>query len=269
MLRSLIVPIYMPAFVATLALALVIPVLPTYMKHDLLADEAAIGTVISMQGLGSFLSGALNGMLISRMGERNGMISGSALRAFAYGVCAVVATATFSGSLDEYGSDQANDPAVDSWLLGWSTVLAAARFGSGVGMSLFQISRQSWVAATVPKHRRGRANGLIGGVGRLAQTLGPAMGGIIVHVSGAPAAFSTQTALGLLVIGMIAVGVPRGGPAGSTSGGVSANRGAGTTRASDGGVASEGGDGGVDGGASCLPAWMWSLVRVAPVRFSF
>ena len=95
------------------------------------------------------------------------------------------------------------------------------------------------------------------------------MGGIIVHVSGAPAAFSTQTALGLLVIGMIAVGVPRGGPAGSTSGGVSANRGAGTTRASDGGVASEGGDGGVDGGASCLPAWMWSLVRVAPVGFSF
>ena len=191
-LRKLVVPIYLPACLATLAQTLVLPVLPLYMDNTLLASDATIGAVSSMQGLGAFLASGFSGVLISRIGERAGMMSGGMLRCVAYCV-------SFVATLG-------NDPA-------WSTaMLYAARFGTGVGMSCFQVARQSWMAMAVPSQHRGRANGLIGGCARVASTIGPALGGMLTNVFGVPFAFSTQLCLGCVAVAVITCAVPREQP---------------------------------------------------------
>jgi MFS family permease len=186
----LVLPVYLPAFLATLAQKLVVAALPLYVKDELAGDDAAVGAVVSMQGLGAFTTAALAGYTISFIGDRIGMIGGAAIACIAFALCYLVAEL----------------PVADLSML----LLACACFGSGIGKSAFEVARNSYMASSVPKELRGRANGLIGGCARVASMLGPALGGLAVHHGGASAAFMAQTLVGAATVAMLIVGMPRG-----------------------------------------------------------
>ena len=59
--------------------------------------------------------------------------------------------------------------------------LFVARFFNGIGKSLFQVSRQSYIAGAVPNHHRGRVNALIGGVSRISNIVAPLIGGAMAE----------------------------------------------------------------------------------------
>ena len=194
-LCPLILPIYIPAFLATLAQSLVIAVLPLFVKDGLGGDDAAVGAVTSMQGLGAFMTAGLSGYAIARVGDRSGMILGAIVRCVAYVACLVVTLL----------------PNVEPSMA--MTLMACARFATGIGMSAFQVARNSFMAMNVPKALRGRANGLIGGCARVSQTIGPAIGGIVVHAGRGPsAAFIAQNLVGVVNVALLVIGVPRAHP---------------------------------------------------------
>ena len=196
-MRRLIVPIYVPAFLAALAQKLVIAVLPLYIKNDLGGDDSAIGTIMSMQGLGAFTTAAVAGYVIALVGDRCGMIGGSVVACTAYFACFLIAML----------------PVMDSSM----ALLACSYFGTGIGKSSFEVARNSYMAFNVPKALRGRANGLIGGCARVASMLGPALGGVAVHAFGADAAaFLIQSGVGLMAVAVLVVGLPPAATASST-----------------------------------------------------
>eukprot|EP00966_Prymnesium_polylepis_P162746 3761456-Prymnesium_polylepis.1 len=65
----------------------------------------------------------------------------------------------------------------------------------GSGRSLFQVARQSLIAARVPNELRGTASSSIGGAMRVAGVAGPLVGGAIVEAFNVAAAFWVQAAL--------------------------------------------------------------------------
>ena len=71
--------IYMPTFVETISMGLIVPVLPLYCRK-LGADDTLIGVVVSMHGLGALCTGAIAGAIIGRVGERTGMLGGTSMR---------------------------------------------------------------------------------------------------------------------------------------------------------------------------------------------
>ena len=124
-MRRLVVPVYVPAFLATLAQKLVIAVLPLYVKDVLRGDDAAVGAITSMQGLGAFTTAALAGIVIARVGDRAGMIMGAAVACAAYLACMLV---TMRPS--EHGS----------MVHGSMALLACACFATGIGKSAFEVA---------------------------------------------------------------------------------------------------------------------------------
>ena len=194
-LAFLILPIYLPALLAVLAQAIVISVLPIFVQDDLSGDDAATGTIVSMQGLGAFMTAGFAGFVIARVGDRCGMLVGAGLRSAAYvasWLVTLLPTSTDGGAA--------------------MLLLGCARFGTGMGMSTFQVARNSWVNGAVPKTLRGRANGLIGGCARVSNTIGPAVGGVLDQYAGAPLAFFGQVLLGIVNVVVLSFCVPRSSP---------------------------------------------------------
>ena len=255
-LGRLFMPIYAPAFLATLAQTIALAVLPLYLL-DVGASTATVGAVVSMEGLGSFLSAGGAGFYISRVGERNGMVSGSLLRCVGYALCVVAGTSH------------------EAWTI---TTLYMARFASGVGTACFQIARQSWVAAAVRKEHRGRVNALIGGCTRIASSVAPAVGGMAAHARGASFAFGIQLAVGLLTVLNVALGIPMPvtaatGHADGAEQPLPAVVGEDTSGAE---VCLTAKPSAASRVRQCfmirckrLPSWFWPLIAIAPIGFSF
>ena len=188
-MRHLVVPVYAPAFLATLAQKVVIAALPLYVKDGLQGDDAAVGAITSMQGLGAFATAALAGYLISLVGDRCGMIAGAIASCLAYFACLLVTTL----------------PTTQAAM----ALLACACFATGIGKATFEVARNSYMACNVPKSLRGRANGLIGGCARVASMVGPALGGLVMHYHGSDgsAVFVAQVLIGAAAVGLLVIGV--------------------------------------------------------------
>ena len=277
-LRHLALPLYLPSFATAIAQSLVVSVLPLFVKSSLGADVATVGIVVGMQGIGSPLSGIPAGLVVDRLGERCGLLIGSAVCCTSYAACAAVAIAFAPGSGSEAGRHAARAGAV--------SLLAMARFLTGLGLGTFQVSRTGWVKEAVPKGLRGRANSLIGGCARLANVIGPAVGGAAASMAGGAAAFLLQTVLGMAIVGLLLAVVPRhprpqrqaSGPSnGAASDGVKWSVGIGKERQEEAArLQEEAAEGGASApaaasapaGCAC-PPWLCALLAVAPIGFSF
>eukprot|EP00908_Phaeocystis_cordata_P017972 Transcript_29349.p1 GENE.Transcript_29349~~Transcript_29349.p1 ORF type:complete len:290 (+),score=92.92 Transcript_29349:22-870(+) len=163
-LRGLVLPIYIPAVTLGVGNKLIMPVLPLFARY-LGAPDATVGAVQGAEGLGSICAGVAVGVLAGVVGERNAQVLG----------CATMSLAAAGAALT---------PGVG--------LLFAARLLSGVGLSAFQVARQSYLAAAAPKPVRGRASSLVGGAIRMSAILGPAAGGLIAEFGGVRAAFWAQ-----------------------------------------------------------------------------
>jgi MFS family permease len=86
--------------------------------------------------------------------------------------------------------------------------LVAARILQGAGASLVTANGTAIVTAAFPAAMRGRALGSIGAVVGTGLTVGPALGGWILEVSGWPAIFLVNVPIGILAIALAARFVP-------------------------------------------------------------
>ncbi len=149
--NPLIVPVYVPTFLMSLAAGIITPVLPIYLR-SFGAGYGMVGLVLSGQAIGMLVSDLPNGMVLRRLGQRRAMIAGMGL---------IV---------------------LSTLVLYWTqTALQVLffQFVSGVGLSIFSIARHDYLADKTEVIGRGRAIALFGGINRIGRFSGPAIGGLV------------------------------------------------------------------------------------------
>ena len=167
MLLALLLPIYVPAGLTTTANTLLVPFLPVWLR-GLGAPDAMVGAFFSFQGLGATVAGPPSGIAVASIGLKTSMISALCTVAVICALCAVV-----------------------EWI--WLLLLLRALLGAS--LSLYQVSRQTHIAATVPNRMRGTASSMLGGSMRIVSVVGPLLGGGIVASISVSAAFWLQALL--------------------------------------------------------------------------
>ncbi|MFC1996714.1 MFS transporter [Chloroflexota bacterium] len=149
--HPLILPVYLPTFLISLAGGILIPVLPLYLR-EFDVGYGLVGLVLAGQALGMLIADIPSGMVMRRLGQRRAMIVG-------LGFVALSTLALF-----------------------WARSVPEAllyRILSGVGFSIFGVSRHAYIAESAVIGVRGRAVALFGGVNRIGRFSGPAIGGMI------------------------------------------------------------------------------------------
>jgi MFS family permease len=138
------------------SMSLLIPVLPLYAKSFNI-PYSLVGLMLSGDGIGMLIGDIPTGTILRRFGLKQTMLAGIAL----------VAVAT-SG-------------------LFWAPSIPIAmlfRILSGFGVSLYAVSRHTWISSSIPAESRGRAIALLGGVFRIGKFAGPVIGGLIAFAYG-------------------------------------------------------------------------------------
>lgn len=152
-LTRLVRPVYLPSVAAGVAVGMLVPVLPLYLRDNGLSFSST-STILAAAGLGSILGGLPSGALLVRLSERQ-------VLAAALVLMAVTAAA-----------------------LGWVTAtlaLLAFRLLFGMGLVGQRLAVQSLVTRTVDSGMRGRAMSYIGGSMRMALFVGPLFGGLLLN----------------------------------------------------------------------------------------
>jgi MFS family permease len=152
----LVLPLYLPSLIFAFSMSLLIPVLPLYAKSFNI-PYSLVGLMLSGDGIGMLIGDIPTGTILRRFGLKQTMLAGIAL----------VAVAT-SG-------------------LFWAPSIPIAmlfRILSGFGVSLYAVSRHTWISSSIPAESRGRAIALLGGVFRIGKFAGPVIGGLIASAYG-------------------------------------------------------------------------------------
>lgn len=172
-LRRLVAPVYLPIVAGTFGLALLVPVLPLYLKEIGLSLRM-VSIVLAGVGLGASLGGLPAGALIARLGERRVM----------FGAIFMIA-----GTSAMLGLTEA------------SIALVALRLGTGAANISLRLSRQTYITRRIAQGVRGRAMSTIGGSFRMSLFIGPLLGGFLADTLGFEATFAIAgavTALGVI-----------------------------------------------------------------------
>lgn len=152
-----------------------IPVLPPYAAARG-ASKTEVGLVVGLASIAAVATRFLSARALDRLGRRPFALGGLALFAAATAVLPLAAS------------------------LG---ALLALRAVQGVGWGLATTAIASLVADLAPAARRGEAIGIWGLAPTVAMALGPAAGGGLVRLGGAPAAFLGTAALFLVALGLV------------------------------------------------------------------
>ena len=169
-LRRLVRPVYLPSAAAGIAVGMLVPVLPLYLR-DNGSSFSAISTVLAAAGLGSILGGLPAGVLLARFSER---------RVLAGALVVMAVTAALLG------------------LVTTTLALVAFRLMFGIGTTGARLAVQSQVTRTVRPAVRGRAMAYIGGSMRSALFVGPLLGGVLLDWFGFAPTFVVCGALAAL-----------------------------------------------------------------------
>jgi len=155
-LRGLVIPVYLPWMTGGLGVAMLIPVLPIYLKDSGLSFTL-VSVVLAATGFGAMLGGLPTGALLARIGENRVM---------------VISLVLMGGATAALG--------VTTAVVG----LTVLRFVHGAGSVGLRLSRQTFVTRKVRADVRGRSLALMGGSARLATLVGPAVGGVLADQAG-------------------------------------------------------------------------------------
>lgn len=167
-LLQLIPSVIVPALVANIGRQLVTPVLPVFAKETLGLSHAAVGTLLSLEGFGGVVVNIPAGVMVGAFGSVSSSVVGTALQAIA----AVLAATS-----------------------GVPFQLFVSRFVSGTSLSVWNIARQYFISNTVRGKQRGKAMSLVGGSMRVAQVIGPLIGGLLADHMGIRTVFLAQAAV--------------------------------------------------------------------------
>lgn len=144
-LRSLGLPVYLPAWLFAIGQGAVVPIV-ALAARDLGASLPTAGLIVALQGVASLLFDLPAGSLVGRMGERRAMTAST-----------VVLGVALTGA------------ALTSSLL----VFAVCVFAIGCGQSVWVLARLSYVTNVMPNRLRGRALSTLGGIQRIGAFIGP------------------------------------------------------------------------------------------------
>ncbi|MBX3067417.1 MAG: MFS transporter [Microbacteriaceae bacterium] len=174
-LGSIVIPALLPALAFSIGEGAVIPIIPI-VAHNLGAQLAIAGLIAAMLSVGELIGDIPSGWVVSRIGERAGMIWSALL--------AIIALTVAYFSRNE-------------WLLGVAVLLI------GVSTAIFALARHAFLTSFVPIEFRARALSTLGGSFRLGLLIGPFVAAGVIHLTG-----TTETAF-LVHIGgcLVAIGL--------------------------------------------------------------
>jgi MFS family permease len=182
-LSSLVFSVYVPTILFSIGQGAVIPVIPLFAR-ELGASVAVAAFIAGLKGIGQLIGDMPAGIAVSRWGDKGAMVCGTAL----IGVTAI-------------GASLSPSPAV----LGLLVLIM------GIGWSFWQIARLAYVSETAPLEHRGRALSMTGGMNRIGNFIGPAIGGLLGEYAGLEAAFMLQAVMGLAAAAMMFIIVRESG----------------------------------------------------------
>jgi MFS family permease len=174
-LRGLVIPVYLPWMTGGLGVAMIIPVLPVYLKESGLSFTL-VSVVLAATGLGAMMGGLPSGALLGRFGENRVM---------------VLSLVLMGGATAGLG--------ISTAVVG----LTILRFVHGAGSIGMRLSRQTFVTRKVTADVRGRSLALMGGSMRFATLIGPVIGGVLADRAGYTWTFAISglvTFLGLIPV---------------------------------------------------------------------
>lgn len=173
--HPLILPLYLPSLLLSIAQGLMMPVLPLF-ASSFDAPYFLIGVLLAGDGLGLLVGDLPAGAVMRRLDRRQGMLIG----------IGVVGLATLG--------------------LYWADTLLAAlllRFTAGLGSSLYNVARHTYVADTITVATRGKSVALLGATFRMGRMLGPAAAGLLAEAAGLRAPFLLVAAICGLAVATI------------------------------------------------------------------
>jgi len=143
--------IFLTVFVDLLGFGILIPILPSFAKLELLVDETAIGIVIAIYSFVQFLFNPVLGRLSDKYGRKPVIVVSLFINAIGYIIFAFTT----------------------SYL-----VLLVSRVVAGIGGSSIAVA-QAYIADITTKENRAKGMGIIGSAFGLGFVFGPLMGGLL------------------------------------------------------------------------------------------
>lgn len=175
LLRRLVLPIYAPSVIYMAGASAIIPVVPL-VGLRLGLDVTQVALVATIAGVLAVAGPIPTGRVMSRIGERNGLILGGAVAGLALIGCLIATGTLVEGS-------PAQDP-------NWATALfVGSLWVLAVGDLTWDLGRQTYLAEQVPAHLRARAMTLFGGTLRIGRLIGPLLGALTLTFAGVGSVF--------------------------------------------------------------------------------
>lgn len=159
--KALLLPVYVPTALLSLAQGLLLPTLPLY-ALDFGVSYFIASLVLAAAGVGTLLTDVPAGMLLGRLGLKPTMLIGAGL----------VAAATFALGIAQFVPE-----------------LIIYRLIAGVGTAMWGLSRHAFITESIHPSQRGRAISVFGGINRIGTFGGPVIGGIVGVTLGLRASF--------------------------------------------------------------------------------
>ena len=170
-LWPLVIPVYAPGILLGSAQGAIVPFTPL-LTTSLGGSIAAASAITAVRGFGTMASDLPAGRLMSRLGDRNAMLLGTAVMLVGL-----------------VGSALSPNP----WLLGVASLVY------GGGWAVWMLSRVTLISSVVTPEVRGRALSALGSTSRVGALVGPLAASAVVHEFGLSVVFylaAVMTALG-------------------------------------------------------------------------
>lgn len=179
--NPLIFPVYVPTFLLSFCKGILLPILPFYAK-SFDVSYTLVGVILAAEGIGSIFGALPTSIVLNKLGRKNAMILGVLMVTFS------VTGLFFAPSV---------------------VVVLLLRLISGVGASIWNISRHAYLTDVTSPNQRGRALSIFGGVNRIGTFAGPAVGGILAAAFTLRTPFLAFGAIALLATLVAALAVER------------------------------------------------------------
>jgi len=163
--KSALSLIFLTVFIDLLGFGILIPILPTFAKIELLVDETAIGVVVAVYSIVQFLFNPILGKLSDKYGRKPIIVISLFINAIGYVLFA------FTTSY---------------------IILLVARIVAGIGGSSISVA-QAYIADVTTKDNRAKGMGVIGAAFGLGFVFGPLMGGFLASYGYMVTGFASAT----------------------------------------------------------------------------
>ncbi|GAA1346753.1 MFS transporter [Falsarthrobacter nasiphocae] len=178
-LRSIAVPAYGPAILYSAATGGMLP-LVALAARDAGASVGVSAMILTLYSVGSLAMSVPASLITARFGERAALIGSGLVSAAGMSVTGLTTSL-------------------------WA--LCVGLFAAGLGVSVFQVARQSFLTVVAPPHMRARALSTLGGMARVGSFTGPFLMAFLLSFTDLRGAFLATAALAALAA-LLCLAVP-------------------------------------------------------------